>query len=205
MADMTRGRIVVKKPQFTTWLTHANKVGMQGLDEWVFHSGMLFGSPDKWWGDLGRRDFPHEGLDFAMYRDTSGRIRYLDRHTRIPAMFTGTIKSVFSDYLGQAIVMEHADRDPDGTCRLSIYAHTVPLPGIRPGKMVNAGDIIASIADTSRSKAAIRPHLHYTLGRVAGDQIGEGFEWNDMRDPNRVDLNDPLEFIDWPYRVTDRL
>lgn len=195
--------VAVDKPHFTQWLIHANEIGVQGFGKWLFHSGMLFGSPHKWWGDLGRRDAPHEGLDFAMYRDATGSIRCLDPHTRIPAMFTGTVQSVFADYLGQAIVVAHTDRDADGFGRVSIYAHTLPRAGIRPGTVVHAGDIIATIADTRRSKAAIRPHLHYTLGQVSGDAIDEGFVWNDMRDPDQVTLLNPMDILDWPHQVND--
>lgn len=192
----------MNKQCFTADFLHANRVAMKGFDAWVFHSGMLFGSPDKWWGNLGRRDFPHEGLDFAMYQDTNGRIQYLDHQTQIPAIFTGTIKSVFADYLGRAIVVEHADRDPDGTCFLSIYAHTEPRAGIGPGTIINAGEIIGSIADTSHSKAAILPHLHYSLGLTVSGEIDERFIWNDMRHPERVSLLDPLIILDGNHRIS---
>ena len=77
---------------------------------------MMFNSPGKWWGDLGQRDFPHEGIDFCFYRDDSGRIVRLDQKTRLPAMHNGIVRSMFTDYLGQAVIIEHDDApSQDGT------------------------------------------------------------------------------------------
>ena len=192
---------MAKKTRFTQMLIDANRFVPQQFDAWVFQAGMLFASPDKWWGDFGRRDFPHEGLDFALYQDGAGKIRSLDQGTRIPAMFAGVVRSIFSDYLGHAIVVEHAVVEAGGTRRISIYAHIVPLTGVRPGAIIDAGDVIATIADTSRSKAAIRPHLHYTLVQSSGAVVYEQFVWNCMRDPGRVHLLDPLIRIDCPHRI----
>lgn len=192
---------MAKKTRFTQMLIDANGFAPQRFNAWVFQPGMLFGSPDKWWGDFGRRDFPHEGLDFALYQDDAGKIRSLDHGTRIPAMSAGVVRSIFSDYLGQAIVVEQADVEEEGSRRISIYAHTVPLTGVHPGTIIDEGDVIATIADTSRSKATIRPHLHYTLGQLGGAVVYEQFVWNCMRDPQQVDLLDPLILLDCPYRI----
>jgi murein DD-endopeptidase MepM/ murein hydrolase activator NlpD len=192
---------MAKKTRFTRMLIDANGLAPQSFNAWVFQPGMLFGSPDKWWGDFGRRDFPHEGLDFALYQDDAGKIRSLDQGTRIPAMSAGVVRSIFSDYLGQAIVVEQVDVEKEGSRRISIYAHTVPLTGVHPGTIIDEGDVIATIADTSRSKVTIRPHLHYTLGQLLGAVVYEQFVWNCMRDPHRVDLLDPLILLDCPHRI----
>ena len=193
----------LKTPRFTEWLVNANDFKRQGFRDWVFQKGMLFGSAHKWWGDRGRRDFDHEGLDFAIYRDDAGSRRWLAPDTRIPALFTGVVRSVFPDYLGQAIVVEHADAGGSRDGHISIYAHTEPLTTVQPGIRVDAGQIIATIADTSQSKANIRPHLHYSLGKVSGNLAYDRFVWNCMRDPHWVALVDPLEIIDRPYRLVN--
>jgi hypothetical protein len=54
------------------------------LKEWLFHPAMLFGSQNKWWGDLGKRDGPHEGLDLCLYSTGKGNISRLDEKTRVP-------------------------------------------------------------------------------------------------------------------------
>ncbi len=168
---------------------------------WVFSPGMLFEAPDKWWGDYGRRDFPHEGIDFCLYRDASDNLRRLDERTRIPAMHDGRVRALFSDYLGQAVVIEH-DRIPAIPEKaISIYAHTRPRAGILPGVNVREGDIIAAIAGTGRSKTNILPHLHFSLGRPSPNIDYNPFLWNQMRDPNLVTLHNPQGLVDGPCEV----
>lgn len=170
---------------------------------WVFYPGMLFNSPDKWWGDFGRRDFAHEGIDFCLYKDRAGRLLRLDQQTRIPVMHDGMVRAMFADYLGIAVVIEHTDAQNESQPLLSVYAHTHPLEGIQPGVVVRRGDVIATIADTSQSKAKIAPHMHYSLGRPSPDLIYDPFVWNIMRDPDRVELLNPIYIIDWPYQILD--
>ena len=57
----------IEKSRFTEMLIEANGLDPGGFNRWAFCHGMLFKSPDKWWGDYCRRDFPHEGLDFCLY------------------------------------------------------------------------------------------------------------------------------------------
>ncbi|MGD9332295.1 MAG: M23 family metallopeptidase [Desulfobacterales bacterium] len=190
-----------KKTRFTERLLAANGIHRNDFQRWVFAPGMRFDSPEKWWGDFGQRDFPHEGIDFCLYRDFSDQVRRLDSRTRIPAMHDGRVKALFTDYLGQAVVMEH-EKVLHGHARaISVYAHTRPREGIRPGVVVREGDIIATIADTSQSKARILPHLHFSLGLPSPDLVYEPFEWNHMRDPGLVTLLDPQGLIDWPCQM----
>ncbi len=189
------------KTRFTAILIAANNIDPNDFKCWAFCPGMLFNSPDKWWGDYGRRDFPHEGLDFCLYRDADDNLRRLDERTRIPVMHDGRVRALFTDYLGQAVVIEH-DRIPSTSEKaISIYAHTSPLDGILPGVIVREGDIIACIADTSRSKANILPHLHFSFGRPSPDISYDPFGWNQMRDPGLVTLKNPQSLIDWPFEV----
>ena len=189
------------KSSFTARLIEANGFDPDDFQRWIFSPGMLFGSPDKWWGDFGRRDFPHEGIDFCLYRDAAGQVRRLDEHTRIPVMHDGCVMALFSDYLGQAVVIEHDGLPGISGKAISIYAHTTPRAGILPGVRVRAGDIIASIAGTGRSKANILPHLHFSCGQPSADIVYEPFVWNQMRDPGRVVLHDPRGLVDWPSDV----
>ncbi len=193
----------LKRTRFTEMLIEANGLDPDDFHHWLFCPGMRFHSPDKWWGDLGRRDFPHEGVDICLYTDGSGRVRRLDHQTRIPVMHDGVVRSVFTDYLGQAVVVEHSETQPEIGTLISIYAHTKPLDHVKPGVFVEQGDIIASIADTRRSKAQILPHLHFTLGRPSPNLVFEKFVWNDMRDPGLVDLLNPQRLIDWPWFAVD--
>ena len=183
---------------FTQITVNANPSILDDFGSWMFHPGMLFGSPDKWWGDFGQRDFPHEGLDFCLYRDRSHRRRRLDTQTRIPVLFNGVVRAVFKDYLGRAIVVQHAIRVDGKTLHgglLTVYAHTNPLEGITPGRRLEQGDIIALIADTHGSKANILPHLHLSVAIPAPVLSLDGFVWNVMRDPARITRVNPLHFL----------
>lgn len=184
-------------------LIAANGIAPNAFLHWAFCPGMLFGSPDKWWGDHGQRDFPHEGIDFCLYEDSAGNLVRLDETTLIPAMHDGVVKALFTDYLGQAVIIEHEGVRGGGEALLSVYAHTAPGVGIQPGAVVREGDIIATIADTSGSKAKILPHLHFSLGRPSPELAYEPFVWNMMRDPDLVVLLNPISVIDWPWRELD--
>ncbi len=192
-----------KKSRFTEMIIEKNALDQSGFESWIFCHGMLFNSPDKWWGDHGRRDYPHEGIDLCLYTNRSRQICRIDEKTRIPVMHEGVIRAMFKDYLGQAIIIEHGKFDGDTAGFIAVYAHTQPQPGLEPGMVVQAGDIIATIADTSHSKANIIPHLHFSLGRPAKPFSYDGFVWNIIRDPEKIILFDPLPVIDEPYRALD--
>ena len=183
-------------------MVEANSFGSNDFKHWLFCPGMLFHSPDKWWGDFGRRDFPHEGLDFCLYRGPSGKIMRLDPNIRIPVMQDGVVRAMFADYLGRALIVEHADGRSSRRW-LSVYAHTKPLEGIEPGLFVKKGTVIATIADTSHSKAGIYPHLHVSLGLPSARLSYEHFFWNRMRDPELVALVDPVAMVEGCYEVLE--
>lgn len=193
----------LKKSRFSEMIIEKNALAQSGFERWLFCHGMLFNSPDKWWGDHGLRDYPHEGIDLCLYRSRSGKICRIDETTRIPVMHDGVIRAMFKDYLGQAIIIEHGKFEGDCAGFIAAYAHTKPQAGLEPGMAVKAGDIIATLADTSRSKAKIIPHLHFSLGRPAESLSYEGFVWNIFREPEKIILFDPLPAIDGPYRTLD--
>jgi hypothetical protein len=196
-------KVSINKSRFTEMLIHANALDQSGIESWIFCNGMLFNSPDKWWGNHGLRDYPHEGVDLCLYRDRSRKICRIDEKTRIPVMQRGMIKAIFQDYLGQAIVIEHESMGSNPGRFLSFYAHTTPHASLKVGMIVNAGDIIATLADTSHSKAQILPHLHFSLGRPSKSFSYDGFAWNAIRKPENIILLDPLPVIDWPYQALD--
>lgn len=191
------------KTRFTRMIIEANVLEPDNFRSWIFCPGMLFGSSDKWWGDHGIRDFPHEGIDLCLYADRTGRICRLDERTRIPVMQDGAVRAMFTDYLGQAIILEHEYERNETKKIISVYAHTKPQDGIRPGVTVKKGDIIATIADTSNSKAKILPHLHLSLGLPSPTLSYEPFVWNLMRDSDQVRLLDPHDAVDWAGRVLE--
>jgi len=184
-------------------LMEANGLDLDDFQSWVFWPGMRFNSTDKWWGDYGQREFPHEGVDICLHKDLSGQVHRLDEKTRIPVMHAGVVRALYNDYLGKAVILEHENTEGRNSKLLSVYAHTKPETNIRPGVLVKAGDIIATIADTSRSKAKILPHLHISFGHPSPDLVYDPFVWDSMRDPDLVALLDPLHFIDWPCQMLE--
>lgn len=192
-----------KKSRFTEMLIAENALGQSGFDCWIFCRGMLFNAADKWWGDHGRRDYPHEGIDLCLYKDRSGGMRQIDVNTRIPVMHDGVVRAIFKDYLGRAVIIEHEYAGSNPARFISFYAHTKPRPEIEVGGTVKEGDIIATLADTANSKSKIIPHLHLSLGFPSESFSYEGFAWNTVRDPEMISLQDPLAVIDWPYQALE--
>ncbi len=185
---------------FTAMLSAANhQLQQNGFKRWLFYPGMAFDTTQKWWGDFGTRDFPHEGVDFCFYEGTDGQIFHFEANSIIPVIGDGVVRSVFKDYLGHAIIVEHAPWSGSEQNLLSIYAHTDPLPTVEPGLSVNKGAVIATTADTRNAKAKILSHLHFTLGLASPDLSYEDFYWNLIRDPANVTLLDPLTVIQPPY------
>ena len=191
----------LKISRFTEMLIEENALDQSGFERWIFCQGMLFNSLHKWWGDHGRRDYPHEGIDLCLYKDRSGKIYRIDEKTRIPVMHAGVVKALFKDYLGQAVIIEHENSGSNTGKFISFYAHTKPCSEIEVGVIVKEGDIIANLADTSHSKSKIIPHLHFSLGLPSKSFSYDGFVWNTIRTPEMIILLDPLTVIDWPYEV----
>jgi murein DD-endopeptidase MepM/ murein hydrolase activator NlpD len=191
------------KIRFAELMVEANGFDSNDFARWRFCPGMLFNSPDKWWGDYGHRDFPHEGLDFCLYERQSGMITRVDPNTRIPVMQDGVVRAMFADYLGRALIVEHVDAHDGNRLWLSVYAHTKPLEGIEPGLFVKKGTVIATIADASQSKAGIFSHLHVSLGLPSAHLSYDRFVWNRMRDPDLVALLDPLAIVEGRFKVLD--
>ncbi|RLB77393.1 MAG: hypothetical protein DRH24_16320 [Deltaproteobacteria bacterium] len=63
--DFTR-TLSLSNTGFTEFLIRKNALNPGGFNGWVFCTGMLFNSTDKWWGDQGKRDKPHEGFDLCL-------------------------------------------------------------------------------------------------------------------------------------------
>jgi murein DD-endopeptidase MepM/ murein hydrolase activator NlpD len=191
--------------RFTEFLIRENDLAKSGFDQWVFQPGMLFNSPDKWWGHRGKRDTPHEGLDLCLYRVPNGRIFCIDENTRIPVMYDGVVVAIVNDFLGKSLIVEHELSDSDSPRFCSIYGHTNPPADLQIGKPVKKGDILATLADSSRSKSGIRPHLHISLGWTAKFISYDRFDWETIGTWDMLTLLDPLDVLDRPYQVLENV
>lgn len=171
---------------------------------WVFQSSMLFNARNKWWGDLGKRDFPHEGLDFCLFKDASGNVLQVDEKTDIPVVCDGRVRAIFNDYLGEAIVVEHQFSEEVHPVFLSIYAHTTPNMDLVVGNCITKNEIIATIAEVKNRKSGILPHLHLSFGWPTKAMFYEKFEWNRLREPDLIKLVDPLMLLNLSFETTTR-
>jgi Peptidase family M23 len=190
--------------RFTECLIQKNALDPGGFKGWAFCPGMLFHSTDKWWGDRKKRDNPHEGLDLCFYRDREDTILRLDETAKVPAIYDGTVVGIIDDFLGKSIIMEHlfSGRDHNRLC--TIYGHTIPKDHLHAGSMVKQGEIIATLADSSRFRADIFPHLHISLGWASETLSYDRLDWKNIGDPNILTLLDPLQIMDGHYVVLPR-
>ena len=194
----------IRNTRFTELLIQKNALDRGGFKEWVFCPGMLFNSTDKWWGDQGRRDKPHEGLDVCLYKDQKDTILRLGEKTKVPVIFDGTVVGIIDDFLGKSVIIEHLFSDVENKRLCTIYGHTIPKDHLNVGNIVKKGDVIATLNDTKRSKTNIFPHLHISLGWASKAISYDRLDWETIGATNTVTLLDPLQIIDWHYLISDR-
>ena len=186
-------------------LASLNNLDNIGFKEWVFHPAMLFGSHYKWWGDLGKRQHPHEGLDLCLYRTKQGHINYLTKETKIPVIFEGQVMKVSHDFLGKSVFVGHDAYASNGSQLYTIYSHIKPGNHIRPGERLSEGDIIGVIADTRNSGAGIPHHLHISVAWISNSVHLPELGWQALNDANNVVLLDPLAVIECPFSIVPSL
>ena len=182
--------------RFTEFLIRKNALDQGGFNGWVFCPGMLFNSTDKWWGDQGKRDKPHEGLDLCLYKDHKDTILRLDEKAKIPVIYDGTVVGIVDDFLGKSVIIEHLFSDYDNNRLCTIYGHTIPENTVYVGKIVKQGDVIATLAGSSTSQTGMFPHLHISVGWTCKEISYDSLDWENIGDPNTVTLLDPLRVID---------
>ena len=172
--------------------------------EYLFHPGMLFESGEKWWGDLGRRHAPHEGIDLCIYRSGSGGIHPLPPETAVPVFAPGRILAVIDDFLGRTVFVQHEILQEPSRPFLSIYAHIIPLPDIEAGLALDTGQIIGRIGSSPRLPSGMLPHLHLSVGLLAPDLDPALLSWPRLNKREGIHLLDPLASIDLAYCI-DRI
>lgn len=185
----------LKGSRFTECLVRENALKTRNFKGWAFCSGMLFNSPDKWWGDHGKRSRPHEGLDLCIYRTQPHGFQRLDEKTKIPALYDGVIVKIVNDFLGRTVIVEHDFFDAADSRLVTIYGHIAPFAEIKVGERVREGRIIATLAEFGKSKANIVPHLHISLGWLSKYISYEKLDWRSIGDPNTLTLMDPLHVL----------
>lgn len=189
----------IRKSRFNEFFLTYNNFDKSGFNEWVFYPGMLFNDAYKWW-DAGVRKRPHEGIDICFYRDKSGIVRNLDERIKVPVMYSGEIVHIGDDFLGKSLYVGHTMYDDNGNKLHTIYGHTNPYPWINIGRILNEGDIMATIAETNKKGTGIFPHVHISVVWLPESFSKEHLGWETICISNEVVLCNPLEFIDCRYR-----
>lgn len=179
--DLTRTPSL-RNTRFTEFLIRKNAFGEGGFKGWIFCPGMLFNSTDKWWGDQSQRDKPHEGLDLCFYEDREDTIRRLGEKVKIPVIYDGIVVRIIDDFLGKSVILEHVFPDRDNNRLCTIYGHTIPEDNLHVGKIVKEGDVIATLADSSRSKTNIFPHLHISIAWASKSISFDRLDWDKIGD-----------------------
>ncbi|MBN2238168.1 MAG: hypothetical protein JW712_00200 [Dehalococcoidales bacterium] len=185
-------------------LVSVNGLDTAGFSEWLFLPSMVFGAEEKWWGDKGKRDSVHEGVDILWYRDACGAVKTLAAGTKIPAIFPGKVERVIRDFLGVSVFVSH-DYRADGYCLFTVYGHTQPVPGITVGRMLAEGDIIGIVADPAERKLTVLAHLHVSVVWVPESLPVAEYDWDTFSNREKVILIDPLEVLHLPYSVASSL
>ena len=183
------------KSRFFHYMVENNRPHLDGLKKWIFHPGMRFDSPEKWWGDQGPRYARHEGLDLYNFLDADGTMKTVDQHTEIPAAFAGDIAKIDPDFLGQSIYISHAIFSASGRRLMSVYGHTVPCESLKAGQKVAAGEIIGRISGFPGKKTSLVPHLHITFAWVPVGVALDQLDWKNLGNDSRITLIDPLAVI----------
>jgi hypothetical protein len=181
------------KSGFTEHFIRANGLSENDFEEWLLYSEMLFNAPDSWWGTQGKRKKLHEGLDLGFYRNQKKEIIGFDDSTRIPTIYGGVIVGVFSDFLGKSIFIKHEISSADNGTLCTIFGHVNPESKIYPGIRLEAGEIIASAANSGTSR--VSSHLHLSMGWAKKEITEEFLDWKVIGSSATLKLVDPLEII----------
>ncbi len=165
-----------------------------GMKRLYLYPGMEFRSEIKWWPDKGKRVTPHEGVDVCYYIDSTGEECRVTPDFRVPVMAPGKILAISKDYLGETVFLDHQYEQRSRF--ISIYAHITPLPDLKIGDTVCAGDVIGTVADTTGKKNRIPAHLHISLMTIARAVPVETLDWHMISYPEDAELIDPLKMLD---------
>jgi len=177
--------------EYLTTLARVNRLDPPGPVEWLFHTGMLFSSRDKWWGDFGSRSSAHEGIDITYFRTRPLEICRFDDTIIIPAMEDGRIINICDDFLGKTIVVDPEDHEFSGLRVILTYAHILPENRLTIGHRIKKNEVIARVCDT-RKNPQLQPHLHLSCFEVERDIAPDNLNWKLFSDNTMVNAIHPV-------------
>jgi len=159
---------------------------------------MLFQSPYKWWKDNSsfkpaKRKTLHEGIDILFFEDQSKQIQKLDKGTLIPSATDGKVINICDDFIGKSVVVLHSLSLQQKLDLIFIYGHIFTDCGINIGTNLKLGDTIGSIADVSKKKTSIPPHLHLSVAEIPKNFPAKNLNWDFFSNQtSEINLINPL-------------
>ncbi|MFC1925206.1 hypothetical protein ACFLW2_00740, partial [Chloroflexota bacterium] len=84
---------------------------------------------------------------------------------------------------------------------LTAYGHIKPDVGIYPGRVLEEGDLLGTIAEVSKRRMEIPYHLHISVAWISKSLLYDELDWDCISDPGVAVLLDPLEIIGCPYSI----
>lgn len=159
--------------------------------DWLFYTGMLFNSRDKWWGDFKFRATAHEGIDISFYRTQAGEIKCFDNSIKVPAMDDGKIVNICDDFLGQTLVVKHKAPAYSDRQIFFIYAHIIPEKQLKTDRIIKKKEVIAKVCDTNRNRL-LTPHLHFSCIETQLDIQPEELNWKLFSKNRDINLIHPV-------------
>ena len=182
-------------------LIDLNNIRKFEFKEWALYPGMLFNSPEKWWGNGGVRKTLHEGIDLCFYKDSIGQTHCLKETAIIPVMYDGEVVKIHDDFLGKSIYVGHDIYDETGNQLFSIYGHTEPASDMKRGRLLNEGDIIGSISDIRNRNIGLPSHLHISIAWLSEKIQYKDINWVTINNKSLATMMDPFDFIECDYTV----
>ncbi|MFP4480838.1 MAG: hypothetical protein ACLFOA_08220 [Desulfohalobiaceae bacterium] len=172
------------------------------ISSWILHPGMLFDSPWKWWGDLGKRNFAHEGLDLCCFKTSLDKdVHLVSPEMFFPAILSGTIALIIDDLLAQTIFIRHEAHRSASGCLFSIFAHASALNHLAQGSRINQGDALCTVPCLEKDIPGMQAHLHLSLAWVPKQMPVQELSWNLLNHRQGLILQDPLRWMHCQYQI----
>jgi hypothetical protein len=177
------------------------KSAMGRIASWILHPGMLFNSTQKWWGDLDKRGFAHEGLDLCCFKTTLGQVHLITPEMAFPAIFSGTVALIINDLLAQTIFIRHRAHRSTSHCLFSIFAHASPLPAVVQEQQIEQGAPLCTVPSLEKDIPGMQAHLHLSLAWIAEQMPLQELSWS-LLNHRSLTLQDPLSWMHCHYQLS---
>jgi hypothetical protein len=116
-------------------------------------------------------------------------------------MYHGEVAAIRDDFLGRSVFVRHPIDNGEGQLLYTVYGHTSPGDGMRAGRTLDEGEVLATVAAQPQGKTGAPAHVHLTVAWVPEALSVSELNWQTIGDPRRVVLLDPLRVASLQYAV----